>query len=235
MASVRGMRLVLALLLPLAPATARALDDPPYPDWAGAWIRIGSANTFADETAGPPPLTPEYRAQFERKKAERLAGRVDDNPTVRCQPPGMPRAMVATDPMEIVITPKTTYVIISYFKIVRRIYTDGRDWPADHERRATAIRSVIGLHARPRRHPDADRQGPEAARPPPFRRSALKADRERATAVPEFEVSDASIGRDFGAPADALRPCKDQQWSDVMLISSLKGIDITPPEFAPVA
>jgi hypothetical protein len=129
-------RLVLALLLICAPTAARAFDESRYPDWSGAWIRIGSANTFADEQAGPPPLTPQYQAKFEREKAARLTGKADDNPTVRCLPPGMPRAMVAVDPIEIVITPNTTYLIIAYFKIVRRIYTDGRDWPAQPEPQA---------------------------------------------------------------------------------------------------
>jgi hypothetical protein len=35
--------------------------------------------------------------------------------------------------MEIVITPKTTYIMIEYLSMLRRIYTDGRDWPRDQE------------------------------------------------------------------------------------------------------
>ena len=36
-------------------------------------------------------------------------------------------------PMEVVVTPKTTYIMIEYLSMLRRIYTDGRDWPKDFE------------------------------------------------------------------------------------------------------
>src|SRR5438105_14657368 len=35
--------------------------------------------------------------------------------------------------MEIVITPTTTYILISHIHDNRRIYTDGREWPKDLE------------------------------------------------------------------------------------------------------
>jgi hypothetical protein len=38
------------------------------------------------------------------------------------------------DPMEIVVTQDTTYILISHINdSYRRIYTDGRDWPAEGE------------------------------------------------------------------------------------------------------
>ena len=38
------------------------------------------------------------------------------------------------DPAEIIVTPKTTYILISHVNdSYRRIYTDGRGWPADGE------------------------------------------------------------------------------------------------------
>ena len=37
--------------------------------------------------------------------------------------------------MEIIITPETTYILTSHNNdMYRRVYTDGRDWPADPER-----------------------------------------------------------------------------------------------------
>jgi hypothetical protein len=45
----------------------------------------------------------------------------------------MPRVMIAVQPMEIVITPDTTYVMLELFGTLRRIFTDGRDWPKDIE------------------------------------------------------------------------------------------------------
>jgi hypothetical protein len=35
--------------------------------------------------------------------------------------------------MEIVILPKTTYMMFEYLSMLRRIYTDGRDWPEGQE------------------------------------------------------------------------------------------------------
>src|SRR5262249_27738120 len=49
--------------------------------------------------------------------------------TVRCIPSGMPRMMVVFEPMEIIITPATTYIRFTYFSEFRRIFTDGRAWP----------------------------------------------------------------------------------------------------------
>jgi hypothetical protein len=51
----------------------------------------------------------------------------------RCFPPGMPRQMHVYAPMEIVITPATTYILIDHIHDDRRIYTDGRDWPGRNE------------------------------------------------------------------------------------------------------
>jgi len=45
----------------------------------------------------------------------------------------MPRAMTVVYPMEIVIMPETTYIMIEYANQLRRIFTDGRDWPANLE------------------------------------------------------------------------------------------------------
>jgi len=45
----------------------------------------------------------------------------------------MPRVMIAVQPMEIVISPDATYVMLELFGTLRRIFTDGRDWPKDIE------------------------------------------------------------------------------------------------------
>jgi hypothetical protein len=41
----------------------------------------------------------------------------------------MPRDMIAYEPMEVVVTPDTTYILIDHIHDSRRIFTDGRDWP----------------------------------------------------------------------------------------------------------
>jgi len=42
----------------------------------------------------------------------------------------MPRMMIAYEPMEVIVTPETTYIRVDHLNDFRRIYTDGRDWPA---------------------------------------------------------------------------------------------------------
>ena len=56
--------------------------------------------------------------------------------------------MIVVAPMEIIITPETTYVALELFNTRRRIYTDGRDWPAKITPVPKAIRSAIGSIAR---------------------------------------------------------------------------------------
>jgi hypothetical protein len=58
---------------------------------------------------------------------------VGTDPTYSCIPDGMPRAMNVIFPMEIIIQPKITHILIEYLSMLRRIYTDGRDWPADQD------------------------------------------------------------------------------------------------------
>ena len=41
--------------------------------------------------------------------------------------------MSAYEPIEILISAETTYILIDHIEHTRRIYTDGRDWPADLE------------------------------------------------------------------------------------------------------
>ena len=75
------------------------------------------------------PLTPEYQAIMDWNTADQKAGGHGTEPSWTCIGPGMPRIMNVYEPMEIVITPATTYILISHIHDNRRIYTDGRDWP----------------------------------------------------------------------------------------------------------
>ena len=43
----------------------------------------------------------------------------------------MPRAMIAYESMEVVVTPETTYILIDHIHDHRRIFTDGRTFPAN--------------------------------------------------------------------------------------------------------
>jgi hypothetical protein len=108
-------------------------EDAKYPELRGQWLRSGPVQW---DTSKPPargqqaPLTAEYQAIYDAALAEQAAGGQNYNPQVRCVPPGMPRAMIGYEPIEILVTPEITYLQLHFMSELRRVYTDGRDWPA---------------------------------------------------------------------------------------------------------
>jgi hypothetical protein len=129
--------MVLAAALCIGLADARAHDESKYPDWSGQWRRppgVGNQwDTSKPARQGQAPLTAEYQAIYEANLKDQAAGGQGTDPTYTCIPDGMPRAMNVIFPMEIIILPKTTYMLIEYLSMMRRIHTDGRDWPKDAE------------------------------------------------------------------------------------------------------
>jgi hypothetical protein len=126
--------LAAALALPVA---AKAFDESKYPDMQAQWSRpAGSGIQWDPSKPGgrpqQPPLTPEYQAIWEASMADQQNGGQGNDPLYRCYPIGMPRVMNAVFPMEIVISPNTTYILFEA-STPRRIFTDGRDWPKDQE------------------------------------------------------------------------------------------------------
>jgi hypothetical protein len=123
----------IAFAAALAITNAHAFDETKYPDWTGQWVRIG-AGTF-DPTKPPgrgqqAPLTAEYQAVLEASLADIAAGGQGNNPMGRCLPPGMPRTMINYEGMEFVVAPNATYLLLlEPMDQIRRIYTDGRNWP----------------------------------------------------------------------------------------------------------
>ena len=135
----RKMGLVIALAgaTTMAAMAAQAADDSKYPNFNGQWSR-GKGAAHWDQTKGAglaqqPPLTPEYQAIYAATVASVTNGSEVYNDQARCLPSGMPRMMIAYEPIEIIVTPKTTYVRVDHDGEFRRIYTDGRDWPTDIE------------------------------------------------------------------------------------------------------
>ena len=125
--------LTLAAALGLSIAGARAFDDASYPDWTGSWLGIGGGNYDSSKPRGlgqQNPLKPEFQAILEASLADIAAGGQGNNPGYRCGSHGMPRVMIANVPIHFVILPQTTYVILERLAQVRRIFTDGRAWPA---------------------------------------------------------------------------------------------------------
>ncbi len=128
----------IALAGSLGAATAAfAFDESKYPDFSGQWRRPPGIGIQWDpaHTVGRdqhPPLTPEYQAIWEASMADQANGGQGNDAPSRCVPYGMPRMMSTIFPMEIVITPKTTH-LISEYTMPRRIFTDGREFPAEIE------------------------------------------------------------------------------------------------------
>jgi hypothetical protein len=124
----------LAMTLCATVTAARAWDDAKYPDWKGQWERVGGGSFDTDKRPGraqQPPLNAEYMAVWETNMKDEATGGQSYNTQVRCLPGGMPRMMIAYQPMEVIVSPDITYIAISFFGERRRIYTDGRDWPAE--------------------------------------------------------------------------------------------------------
>ena len=124
--------ITLAAALVLSGAAANASDEPKFPDIGGTWVRPGAAQWDPTKPAGlrqQAPLTPEYQTIFESNLAITAAGGQEYNPQVNCLPAGMPRVMIAYDPLEFIVTPDVTYMRSDHLAQFRRIYTDGRPWP----------------------------------------------------------------------------------------------------------
>ena len=125
-----------------AAGAARAFDDTNYPNWKGQWTRVPVPGIFGVPSFDPTkaagvkqqaPLTAEYQKIFDDNLAEQAVGGHGRGRSHVCIPSGMPMIMTVYEPMEAIITADTTHLTIQSFGIHRRIYTDGRDWPAEVE------------------------------------------------------------------------------------------------------
>jgi hypothetical protein len=133
----------LTAVLMLTMGAARAADAAKYPSWKGQWNAIVTPGLVGTQFKFDPtkdrgvgqqaPLTPEYRKVHEDSMADQAKGGLGNYPTARCLPGGMPR-MMASQSQEYIITPETTYILLSSSEDpVRRIFTDGREWPKEIE------------------------------------------------------------------------------------------------------
>ena len=101
------------------------------PDWSGVW-EPDITDQFKQIVTDPPPWTPAAAQQVAALNAQEKAG----NPKglfLDCLPEGMPSWMlVSHNAMEILFTPgRVTLLGESDGSRLRRIYTDGRNHPAD--------------------------------------------------------------------------------------------------------
>jgi hypothetical protein len=135
--------IVLACALMMTIGGVQGAENAQYPDWEGAWARfvvpgLGGQPSF-DQTkpwglGQQAPLTAEYQKVLEDSIADQAQGGegnyVDH---ARCLAAGMPLMMIAFRPLEFVVAPHTTYILIGSEDHYRRIFTDGRDWPKEIE------------------------------------------------------------------------------------------------------
>jgi hypothetical protein len=120
------------------------------PDWSGVWNpaernifdpvalpppTAGAIPGYFPETSSAreyPPYTPEYEAKYEAVLKLAASG-VGIDPTGTCLPPGFPRVMTTPMPLEFIVEPHRTTILLEAWFQVRRIWTDGRPHPADLE------------------------------------------------------------------------------------------------------
>jgi hypothetical protein len=125
--------LAVSFTMPLA----QAHDETRYPDLRGQWSRgKGGAQWDQSKPGGlgqEVPLTPEYQAIYQANLANELSGGESYNPQAVCMPSGMPRMMIAYEPLEVIVTAEVTYIRIDHMSEFRRIYTDGRSRPDEIE------------------------------------------------------------------------------------------------------
>ncbi|HLQ90570.1 MAG TPA: hypothetical protein VK148_11090 [Xanthobacteraceae bacterium] len=111
--------------------------DLKYPSWKGQWTPVtapASGHSAAFDPAKPEgraqhaPLTPEYQKALDDSVADIANGGFGHDPTALCYAAGMPR-MMTYEAQEYVITPEVTYIMLGGDDHLRRVNTDGRDWP----------------------------------------------------------------------------------------------------------
>src|SRR5258708_38887248 len=115
--------LALAASLCGSPTGAGAFDDAQYPDLSGQWLllnlRPGGQPAF-DPTkpwglGQQAPLTPEYQKILEDSIAAQAKGSQGNWLSgVSCLPTGMPTMMTLFRPMEIVVLPEVTHILIDH-------------------------------------------------------------------------------------------------------------------------
>ena len=137
--SIGALALVSALLASVTGVAA--FDATKYPNFSGQWlgVRLGVGGQPAFDPTKPwglgqqAPLKPEYQKILEASVADQANGGQGNWHTgSACLPPGMPAMMTVFQPMEIIVKPDVTYILIDHGNEAhRRIYTDGRAWPKE--------------------------------------------------------------------------------------------------------
>jgi hypothetical protein len=126
--STRFTALALTTLVALTidPLVAQAQDN-----LSGVWMRRQPGNSFTDSPA--PAMTPWAAALFDanRPTVGPDAALDANDPTLACNPPGLPYVLAIPTPFEFVRAPGQLIQLFEYNHSIRRIHTDGRPHPDD--------------------------------------------------------------------------------------------------------
>jgi hypothetical protein len=116
-----------------------AAADAKYPNLKGQWIPLNATAAGGQEVPFDPakpqgvgqqaPLTAEYQKILNDSIAAQANGGVGNDPTAQCYAAGMPR-MMAYEAQEYIVTPEVTYILLGGPDHLRRVFTDGRSFPA---------------------------------------------------------------------------------------------------------
>ena len=148
--------LVLSALWPVLPVWAEAAGKAAgvyarYPfapvDLSGVWALSPKQGRTFDPDAGmdqQPPLNAQWLAEWKKTRARQRAGMRVWDPLSRCLPPGMPRTMSGSYPMEILMNPGRVTVLTELYNETRRIWTDGRKHPPADELEYTFVGDSVG-------------------------------------------------------------------------------------------
>src|SRR5215467_3883306 len=121
----------LAAALAMVVGAVAAGEEIKYPDWKGQWRGVLRGPPSFDPTkpwgkGQQAPLSPEYQAILEANLKSQEQGGSFDWRGVYCLGFGMPLIAYGIQPIEFIVTPETTYILIDLVERTRRIYTDGR-------------------------------------------------------------------------------------------------------------
>src|SRR5439155_5478883 len=123
----------------LTMASAPGQIESKFPDWSGQWSRVPDGGPPRYDPSQPirkqkAPLKPEYQALHEASMKDQDAGGFGLDRAYACIPQGMPRQMSGQSRFEFLVSPSVIHVLFETMtNQIRRIYTDGRDWPKDRE------------------------------------------------------------------------------------------------------
>jgi hypothetical protein len=128
--------------------------DPSAPDMSGVWVRAEGqgvkpgAKAASKEGWGPwpAPLKGAFAVTWKKRVADEAAGRRTDDPVVRCMPAGMPRFMTGSNGPLLIIQSHQRVLMYRDGEGPRRIWLDGRPFPAPADLETFIKGTAIGRY-----------------------------------------------------------------------------------------